>query len=136
MLRNAYKSILLLAVLSLIPVFTNSYQQYVVNLIFVNFLVSLGLGVLLGYCGQFAFASAGFMGIGAYTVGLSMVHLGLSYWLSLLVAALMSLLFAWIVGFLGLRLTRYYLAIATIAFTLLMRFLCECRKRYLWSIRV
>jgi branched-chain amino acid transport system permease protein len=78
--------------------------------------------VLLGYCGQFAFASAGFMGIGAYTVGLCMVHLGFSYWLSLFAAALTSLLFAWMVGFVGLRLSRYYLAITTIAFTLLMRF--------------
>jgi branched-chain amino acid transport system permease protein len=101
---------------------TNSYHQYVINLIFVNFLVSLGLSVLLGYCGQFAFASAGFMGIGAYTVGLCMVHLGLSYWASLLIAALVSLVFAWMVGFVGLRLTRYYLAITTISFTLMMRF--------------
>jgi branched-chain amino acid transport system permease protein len=122
MLRNVYKSILLFAVLSAIPAFTNNYQQYVVNLIFVNFLVSLGLAVLLGYCGQFSFASAGFMGIGAYTVGLCMVHLGFSYWLALTVAAVVSLLFSWIVGFMGLRLARYYLAIVTISFTLLMRF--------------
>jgi branched-chain amino acid transport system permease protein len=121
-LRNVYKGILFFAVLSLIPLFTNSYQQFIINLIFVNFLVGLGLAVLLGYCGQFAFASSGFMGVGAYTVGLSMVHLGFSFWLSLLIAAVMSLLFAWMVGFVGLRLTRYYLAIATIAFTLLMRF--------------
>ena len=108
--------------MAIIPAFTNNYHQYVVNLIFVNFLVSLGLAVLLGYCGQFAFASAGFMGIGAYTVGLCMVHLKLCFWAALGIAALVSLLFAWAVGFIGLRLTRYYLAITTISFTLLMRF--------------
>lgn len=122
-LRNILKGIVIFAVLAAIPVFTNNYHQYVVNLIFVNFLVSLGLAVLLGYCGQFAFASAGFMGIGAYAVGLCMVHLGLSYWASLSIAAVISLLFAWLVGFIGLRLTRYYLAITTISFTLLMRFI-------------
>lgn len=122
MLRNSLKSVVVFAVLAVIPVFTNTYHQYVVNLILVNFLVCLGLSVLLGYCGQFSFASAGFMGIGAYTTGLCMVHLGLSFWLSLLIAALVSLLFAWMVGFIGLRLTRYYLAITTISFTLLMRF--------------
>ena len=121
-MRTLYKSFLFFGVLALIPVFANSYHQYLVNLIFVNFLVSLGLAVLLGYCGQFAFASAGFMGIGAYTVGLCMVHLGFSFWPALLAAALISLLFAWLVGFVGLRLSRYYLAITTIAFTLLMRF--------------
>ena len=62
------------------------------------------------------------MGIGAYTVGLCMVHLKLSFWAALGMAALVSLLFAWVVGMLGLRLTRYYLAITTISFTLLMRF--------------
>lgn len=122
MLRNVVKGVAIFAVLSVIPGFTNSYHQYLINLIFVNFLVSLGLAVLLGYCGQFAFASAGFMGIGAYVVGLCMVHLRFSYWLALLIAASMSLLFAWLVGFVGLRLSRYYLAITTIAFTLLMRF--------------
>ena len=84
---------------------TNSYHQYLVNLIFVNFLVSLGLAVLLGYCGQFAFASAAFLGIGAYTVGLSMVHLKLSYWLGLLLVVPVSLLFALMAGIIGLRLS-------------------------------
>jgi branched-chain amino acid transport system permease protein len=51
-----------------------------------------------------------------------MVHLKLSYWLGLLLAAPVSLLFALVVGFVGLRLSRYYLAITTIAFTLAMRF--------------
>jgi branched-chain amino acid transport system permease protein len=121
-LRNILKGIVIFAVLAIIPALTNNYHQYVVNLIFVNFLVCLGLAVLLGYCGQFAFASAGFMGIGAYTVGLCMVHLGFSFWVSLAIAGLISLFFAWLVGFIGLRLTRYYLAITTISFTLLMRF--------------
>jgi len=112
----------ILLLLSCVPLATNSYHQYMVNLIFVNFLVCLGLAVSLGYCGQFAFASSGFLGVGAYSVGLSMVHFGISYWIAFPLASVMSLLFAGMVGFIGLRLTRYYLCIATIAFTLAMRF--------------
>jgi branched-chain amino acid transport system permease protein len=105
-----------------IPLATNNYYQYIINLIFVNFLVALGLAIMLGYCGQFAFASAGFMGIGAYTAGLCMVHLGMSYWLALICTVLVGLVFAVFLGFIGLRLSRYYLAISTMAFTLAMRF--------------
>lgn len=119
------RSIITIAVIMLlgcIPLITNDYYQYIINLIFVNFLVSLGLAIILGYSGQFAFVSAGFLGIGAYTTGLSMVHFGISYWLALLLSTLLSLVFALLLGFIGFRLTRYYLAITTVAFTLAMRF--------------
>lgn len=114
--------VLLVLGLACIPLLTNNYYQYIINLIFVNFLVALGFAITLGYCGQIAFASAGFLGIGAYTAGISMVRLGISYWPAFLLSILASLVFAVFLGFIGLRLTRYYLAISTIAFTLSMRF--------------
>jgi len=125
MIYRKWKYVLLgvsLLVLVFIPLVTNNYQQYVINLIFVNFLVCLGLGIILGYSGQFAFASAGFLGIGAYTAGLSMVRLGLPYWPGLFLGGLVGLVIAILLGFIGLRLRRYYLAITTLAFTLSMRF--------------
>jgi branched-chain amino acid transport system permease protein len=51
-----------------------------------------------------------------------MVQFGFSYWISLALAGVISLLFAWLLSCVGLRLTRYYLAITTISFTLAMRF--------------
>jgi branched-chain amino acid transport system permease protein len=115
-------TVLFIIISACVTLITNNYYQYIINLIFVNFLVALGLAIILGYCGQFAFASAGFLGIGAYTVGLCMVRFGISYWLALLLCALVSLVFAVLLGFIGLRLTRYYLSISTMAFTLAMRF--------------
>ena len=47
-MRNILKGIVIFAVLAIIPAFTNNYHQYVVNLIFVNFLVSLGAGGAVG----------------------------------------------------------------------------------------
>jgi branched-chain amino acid transport system permease protein len=121
-ITRAVITIAFIIILACIPLITNNYYQYIINLIFVNFLVTLGLAIILGYSGQFAFASAGFLGIGAYTAGLSMVHLSISYWPALLLSALVSLVFAVLLGFIGLRLTRYYLSISTMAFTLAMRF--------------
>jgi len=108
--------------LACIPLMTNNYHQYIINVIFVNFLVTLGLAVVLGYSGQFAFSSAGFLGIGAYTAGLSMVRLGLPYWFALLLSGVSGFVFSGLLSFIGLRLSRYYLSISTIAFTLAMRF--------------
>jgi branched-chain amino acid transport system permease protein len=105
-----------------VPLLANDYYQYTINIILVNLLVSLGFAILLGYSGQLAFASAGFMGLGAYTVGLSMVHLGLPFLLAIILAIIVSLLFAIFLGFIGLRLSKYYLAIATLAFTFAMCF--------------
>ena len=119
---NSILSIVLMILLACIPLITNNYYQYIINVIFVNFLVTLGLAIVLGYSGQFAFASAGFMGIGAYTAGLAMVRLGIPYWPALLLSCLVSFVFALLLSFIGLRLTRYYLSISTIAFTLAMRF--------------
>lgn len=112
-----------IGILICIPLITNNYHQFIINMIFVNFLVTLGLAIILGYSGQFAFASAGFLGIGAYTAGLSMVHLGISYWLALFLSGLVGLILAILIGLIGIRLSRYYLAITTLSFTLMMRFI-------------
>jgi branched-chain amino acid transport system permease protein len=110
------------AVLSLVPLWTNNYTQYIVNMIFVYMLVTLGFNIILGYVGRFSFANASFFGIGAYTVGLLMVKGDVSFWVSLPCAGLATAIMGLLIGFPALRLHRYYLAIVTVAFTSLMRF--------------
>ena len=110
------------AVLSLVPLGTNNYTQYIVNMIFVYMLVTLGFNIILGYVGRFSFANASFFGIGAYTVGLLMVKGDVSFWVSLPCAGLATAFMGLLIGFPALRLHRYYLAIVTVAFTSLMRF--------------
>ena len=111
------------AILSLVPLGTNNYSQYIVNMIFVYILVTLGFNIVLGYVGRFSFANASFFGIGAYTVGLLMVKGNFSFWVSLPCAGLVTALIGLLIGFPALRLHRYYLAIVTVAFTSLMRFI-------------
>jgi branched-chain amino acid transport system permease protein len=110
------------AVLSLVPLGTNNYSQYIVNMIFIYILVTLGFNIILGYVGRFSFANASFFGIGAYTVGLLMVKGNFSFWVSLPCAGLVTAFIGLLIGFPALRLHRYYLAIVTVAFTSLMRF--------------
>ena len=74
---------ILFIVLILASFGTNPYLQYLINLILVYVVISVGQMIILGFTGQFAFANAAFMGIGAYTVGLLGVHFNVSYWVSL-----------------------------------------------------
>jgi branched-chain amino acid transport system permease protein len=110
-----------LAVLAVVPAFTNDYTQYVVNLILVYGLVAVGFNILLGYLGQLAFTNAAFFGIGAYTAGILMVHLELPFWVALLPAGLVGATAGALVGLPALRLKGYYLAIVTLVFGELMR---------------
>jgi branched-chain amino acid transport system permease protein len=103
-----------------VPLFTNSYTQYVINLITIYVVVTIGFNLVLGYAGQFSFANAAFFGLGAYSCGLLIVHVHLSFWIAMPLAGCITAGLGAIVGLPALRLKVYSLAIVTIAFTLLM----------------
>lgn len=115
-------AIVLLAALTL-PLLINDYQLFVATTMLVYCLVAVGLNIVLGYLGQLAFASAAFFGIGAYAAGLSMVHLGLGGIPAILLATACGGLAGALVGLPALRVRGYYLAIITLAFGELMRWM-------------
>jgi len=102
--------------LALVPWLLNPYLVFVTNLAFIYAILALGLNLLLGYTGQFAFANAAFFGIGAYAAGLLQVKLGISFWLALPGAALLTAAIGVVVGLPALRLSGMYLALVTLAF--------------------
>jgi branched-chain amino acid transport system permease protein len=102
--------------LALVPWLLNPYLVFVTNLAFIYAILALGLNLLLGYTGQFAFANAAFFGIGAYAAGLLQVKLGISFCLALPGAALLTAAIGVVVGLPALRLSGMYLALVTLAF--------------------
>ena len=107
-----------------IPLLTNEYTQYIVNLMLVYILVTVGFNILIGNLGQLAFSNVAFFGIGAYTTGILMHHLGLPYWATILPAAIVGGLAGFLASVPALRGIRaLYLAIMTLAFGELMRWL-------------
>jgi branched-chain amino acid transport system permease protein len=109
------------AVLLALPMATNDYVQYVLNLILVTALAAVGFNIVLGYLGQLAFANTAFFGIGAYALGILMERAGLPFWAALLPAGLAGAVAGLLVGLPALRLKGYYLAIVTLALGELMR---------------
>src|SRR5947209_2269055 len=109
------------ALVLLMPlVFPSAYYYRVAALVFIFALAAIGLNLLMGFAGQVSLGHAGFMGIGAYTVAIGPVHLGLPSWLSFAAGAALSALVAFVVGRPILRLKGHYLAVATLGFGLLL----------------
>ncbi len=81
--------------------------------------------ILGGYGGQFSFGHALFFGVGAYSVAVLQVELGLSAWLGLVVGGALAAVVAVIVGFLTARygLRGSYFALVTLAFAEVFRIL-------------
>jgi branched-chain amino acid transport system permease protein len=105
-----------------IPFVANEYLQFMANLVLVYILVTIGFNIIIGNLGQLAFANTAFFGIGAYATAILMVYAGVPYVIAVLAAAVaggIAGLLASVAALRGIRL--YYLAIITLAFGELMR---------------
>ncbi|MFG1174609.1 branched-chain amino acid ABC transporter permease [Erwiniaceae bacterium CAU 1747] len=109
--------IILLAVgFILLPLVGNEYLFDAVLTPFLALsLAALGLNVLSGYTGQISLGSAAFMAIGAYAALNLIGRLDLPLPLVLLLAGSISAILGLIFGLPSLRLSRFYLAISTLA---------------------
>ena len=83
---------------------------------------TLGLQINVGFTGLFNLGQSGFMGIGAYAMGMLVVDAGWSLWAAMPVAILVAVLAGLLVGLPSLRLRSDYFAIATIAFAEIVRY--------------
>ena len=86
---------------------------------------SLGLQLNVGTTGITNFGQAGFMAIGAYTMGILVVKEGWSWWWAMPAAIAASMLAAILVGLPSLRLRADYFAITTLAFAEIVRYLAD-----------
>ena len=119
-LKWIYYSVPVIALI--IPFIANEYLLWIVNAILVYTLVTLGFTIIIGNLGQLAFANTAFFGIGAYTSAILMVYLNAPYLISIVVAAIIGGIAGFLASVTALRGIRlYYLAIITLAFGELMR---------------
>jgi branched-chain amino acid transport system permease protein len=116
-LRLSVRSRLLLVWLVLLAVPLVAPNDYVVslaNLLLINVILIASLNLLMGYGGQISLGHAAFFGLGAYVSGVLNVKLGISPWLGLPAAALLTGLSAIVIGIPVLRLRGLYLSMATL----------------------
>lgn len=105
----------------LFPQFTNRYAQDVAINVLIYICLGLGLNIVIGLAGMLDLGYIAFYGVGAYTYALLSVHYGLSFWLSLPIAAFFSCIAGCIIGYPTLRMRGDYLAIVTLGFGEIVR---------------
>lgn len=142
--RNTILTIALIVV-SMILVYIldkniNEYVKRVLNLSAIYGIVSLSMNLMNGFIGQFSLGQAGFMAIGAYSVGIFtlpievreqifymepmnplIANIELPIGVALVVGGLIAAFFAFLIGTPILRLKGDYLAIATLGFSEIIR---------------
>jgi len=104
-----------LAVVAVVPwLLPNQYLVHVVVLAGLYVILAVGLNLVMGYANQVSLGHAGFYGLGAYVSAVLSVRYGLSPWLGMPIAAVATGALAYVVGIPTLRLTSYYLGMATL----------------------
>jgi branched-chain amino acid transport system permease protein len=92
----------------------NDYYIYVMSLAYIMAIAAIGLNLILGYTGQLNLAHAGFMAIGAYTVGILTVDYGVPYWIAFVAAGIVAAALGLLAGLVSLRLKTHFFAIFTL----------------------
>ena len=115
-LRTFAGIVVLLALGVLLPLVLPEYFLYLGNTLMMYAILALGLDLLLGWSGQFAFAHIAFFGIGIYTSALLQMRLGVPFIVGVPIAAILAGLVGLLIAIPATRLRTVYLALATYAF--------------------
>ena len=121
MSRDASRLALITAavvVMAGLPWFSGNFTVSLLNDIGIASLVALGLVLLTGVGGATSFGQAAFVGIAAYASAWLTTAQGLSPWLGLVFALVLTGLSALVIGLLTVRLGGHFLPLSTIAWGL------------------
>ena len=113
-------SLVIIALVLAGPLFLPPFYVTLMNFIGMYSLVVMGLVLLTGHAGLASLGQAAFMGIGAYTTSILSTKVGLSPWLGIIGGILLSVFVAWLIGLITLRLKGHFLALATLAWGIVL----------------
>lgn len=94
---------------------SNDYLTHILIMAGINVILVLSLNIISGFAGQISLGHAAFFGIGAYASALLSMN-GVSVWIAGIMAALISAVAGFLVGYPVLRLRGHFFAIATLGF--------------------
>lgn len=123
--KTSWVGILTFVLIIIILPFILTKSFYITKATFTGIyvIIAVGLGLLMGFAGQISLGQAAFYGIGAYTTAVLTTTLGWNPWIGLLFALAIPAGIAFLMGYTISRLSGYYLAMATLAFGIIVNVL-------------
>jgi branched-chain amino acid transport system permease protein len=116
MVKNKKALFILIAVLALLPLFTQT-KALLNAIILLLIFATLGeaWNLITGFAGQTSFGHAAFFGIGAYASAVIFYRYGVTPWLGMVLGGIIASIIAGIMSYPCFRLKGHYFAIATLA---------------------
>lgn len=128
MSNRLYKTlgcVVLLVLLCLVPLFVK--QNYVIHVLIIS-----GVGIVLASSlrfvflgGQLSLGHGGMVSLGAYFSTLTVMNLGLSFWIALPLAGVFVMVISFFTGYLFTRLKGFYFAMVTMFLTMVVQLVAE-----------
>ena len=106
---------LFLVFLLVLPFLLKGEYQWILLQILIASIGAVGINILTGFTGQISLGQGAFLGVGAYTSAFITAKMGLSFWVGVPAAGVVTALCGMVFGIPSLRLKGLYLAIATLA---------------------
>lgn len=114
LIKFALLAVAILVLIGFPLVAPNRYVVHIVNMAGLYVLISLGLNLAMGYCGQINLALGAFWGVGAYTAALLSTRLGLPIWINMPVGMILAGIVGALIALPMLKVRSHYLALVTI----------------------
>ncbi|TCJ02735.1 branched-chain amino acid ABC transporter permease [Cytobacillus praedii] len=120
--RVRVRVMVMVALLAIFPLIASDYIVGLATLCGIAAIGALGLNILTGFTGQISIGVGAFLGVGGYTSAILTAKLGLSFWIAMPTAGIITAIVGGLFGLPSLRLKGLYLAIATLAAQVIILF--------------
>ncbi|KON87696.1 ABC transporter permease [Sporosarcina globispora] len=120
--RVRMRVFILLAIFAVFPMFVSDYIIGLATLCGIAAIGAIGLNILTGFTGQISIGVGAFLGVGGYTSAILTAKVGLSFWIAMPTAGIVTAIVGGLFGLPSLRLKGLYLAIATLAAQVIILF--------------
>jgi branched-chain amino acid transport system permease protein len=124
--KDRWPFLALIAALAIFPLVSGSYFITRLGVVLaINAILIVGMVLLLRYLGLFSMGQSAFLLIGAYVSGILTAHAHLNPWLAMIIAALATVVVAWLFCAPFLKLRAIFLGIATLGLAQVMWILAK-----------
>lgn len=114
---NVIPFFVIVPVLLVLPLVVKSdYDIHILVMVGIFSLLTMGFNLVFGYIGQLSLGHTAYYAIGAYASALITTKLGVSFWIGLIFAGIVTGIFGFVIGFIALQWRGHFFVIATICF--------------------